>query len=591
MKNAWLVRGISIALLLTSSATIAATADEKLTVLIDDHWAHSLREDPIMASGAGTKAENHRLPGASQEDLARQANAEAAFLNRLGDIEVSELSDSQKVNYEVFAWVLSQSLRDHELQSSRIPFNSFSGFFSNALQASDGIALESVEDYEAYIARLNEFPRYFSENITNMRAGIQSGLVLSKIVVEGIAPTIAGRIHDDPTDSPLYKPFSDMDKRISAKDQQRLKNAAAAAIQDKVFIALRDLHTFLTEEYMPAATETFGISEVPGGAEYYAHQIAKYVTLTDITPAEIHEIGLAEVARIRAEMDTVIAELEFDGSFQEFTKFLRTDPQFYARSAEELLQAAAYTAKRIDLVMPGFFGHLPRLPYGVVPVPDAIAPNYTTASYNGAPIGGTRGGAYWVNTYALDQRPLYELTALTLHEAVPGHHHQIAIGQELTNVPNFRRNLYFSAFGEGWALYTEKLGIEMGVYRTPYEHFGRLSYEMWRACRLVIDTGVHAMGWSRQQALDYLGNNTSLSRANVRAEVDRYISWPGQALAYKLGELKIWELRREAEQRLGEQFNLAEFHDRLLDNGALPLTMLETRIRRYIDKKLDTELK
>ena len=288
------------------------------------------------------------------------------------------------------------------------------------------------------------------------------------------------------------------------------------------------------------------------------------------------------MARIRLEMDEVIADTGFTGSFEEFTNFLRSDPQFYASDAQQLLKEAAFVAKKIDYVMPEFFGRLPRVPYGVVPVPDEIAPNYTTASYNSGPVGGTRGGAYWVNTFALDQRPLYELPALTLHEAGPGHHQQTAIARELEDLPPFRRELYFSAFGEGWGLYSEKLGIEMGIYQTAYEHFGRLSYEMWRACRLVIDTGSHAQGWTRQRALDYLSDNTSLSAANVRAEVDRYISWPGQALAYKLGEMKISELRQRAEEELGDAFDIRSFHDALLGQGSLPLDLLETVVETYI---------
>ncbi|MEM7277339.1 MAG: DUF885 domain-containing protein [Pseudomonadota bacterium] len=578
---------LALAATLFFTSAFAGEADDKLMRLIDDHWQYALQENPILATSAGINSSNNRLPGVSQQDEARRLERERGFLNRLGDINKDELSKNNQVNYDLFAWVVSLSVTDYELGSSRIPFNSFSGFFTSALSASDGVAMESVADYEAYIARLNDFPRYFSENVENMRAGIRAGFVMPKIVIEGIQPTVAAQISKDPTESRLYKPFLAMNKKLPTKDAKRLQKLAKKAISESVNSALKDFSDFLRGDYMKAATDTYGISSVPGGDEYYRHQIATYVTLNNITPQEIHNIGLEEVARIRAEMDAIIAELEFEGSFEDFTNFLRTDPQFYAKSADELLQAAAYTAKRIDLVMPGFFGHLPRLPYGVVPVPDAIAPNYTTASYNPAPLGGTRGGAYWVNTYALDQRPLYELTALTLHEAVPGHHHQIAIAQELGDVPDFRRQLYLSAFGEGWALYTEKLGVEMGVYRTPYEQFGRLSYEMWRACRLVIDTGVHAMGWPRQRALDYLSDNTSLSKANVRAEVDRYISWPGQALAYKLGELKIWELRREAEARLGNDFDLAEFHDKVLGNGALPLTMLENQIRRYIDEKLE----
>ena len=285
-------------------------------------------------------------------------------------------------------------------------------------------------------------------------------------------------------------------------------------------------------------------------------------------------------------MNAIISELEFAGDFEDFTRFLRTDEQFYVNSADQLLKEAAYVAKRIDYVMPKFFGKLPRRSYGIVPVPSELAPGYTTAAYNASPIGGVVGGAYWVNTYALDQRPLYELPALTLHEAVPGHHHQISLAQELEDVPEFRRSQYFTAFGEGWGLYAEKLGIEMGIYQTPYEHFGRLSYQMWRACRLVIDTGIHSQGWSRDQAIAYLGSNTSLSAANVEAEIDRYISWPGQALGYKLGEMKIWELRRKAEQALGDEFDIRSFHDVLLGSGALPLSMLEAQIDRYIGSEI-----
>ena len=285
-------------------------------------------------------------------------------------------------------------------------------------------------------------------------------------------------------------------------------------------------------------------------------------------------------------MDALIEESGFEGSFGEFTEFLRTDPQFYAETAEELLQAASFVAKKIDYRMPEFFGRLPRTPYGVVPVPDEIAPNFTTAAYNYAVVGGTRGGAYWVNTYALDQRPLYELPALTAHEAVPGHHQQNAIALEIEGVPEFRKVLGYSAFGEGWGLYSEKLAIDMDIYENEYEHFGRLSYEMWRACRLVIDTGIHAKGWSRQQALDYLGDNTSLSQANIRAEVDRYISWPGQALAYKLGEMKILELRARAETELDDRFDIREFHDVVLGQGALPLDLLERVVNQYIEEAL-----
>ncbi|WP_353056948.1 DUF885 domain-containing protein [Microbulbifer sp. MLAF003] len=370
----------------------------------------------------------------------------------------------------------------------------------------------------------------------------------------------------------------------SPAEQQRLRETGKAAIEQVAIPAFARVANFLEGDYLKAASETIGAEKMRGGSDYYRHNIRNYVTL-DMDPLEIHRTGLAEVKRIRAEMEELIKESGFKGTFEEFTHFLRTDPQFYAQTPEELLKETAYISKRIDYLLPEFFNLLPRTPYGVVPVPSEIAPNYTTASYNPAAIGGTRGGAYWLNTYGLDQRPLYELPALTLHEAVPGHHLQNALSQELENVPDFRRNLYLSAFGEGWALYSERLGKEMGLYTTPYEHFGRLSYEMWRAARLVIDTGIHSQGWTRQQALDFLSSNTSLSPANVRAEVDRYISWPGQALSYKMGEIKIRQLRAQAEKELGDRFDLRVFHDALLKNGALPLSMLEEQMQGFIEEQ------
>lgn len=563
----------------------AKTAESQLHAIIDEHWDYSLRENPLMATQAGVSDYNHLLPRVTVADRERRLAAEREFLHRLQAIDAEALGADQRINHELLEWVLRDSIHAYELNLARIPFNTFYGFYMAVLSMTNGLPMATVDDYEDYIARLNEIPRYFSENIDNMRAGMSTGFTLPRIVMDGILPTIEAQVYDNPEASSFHDPFADMGDGIPEADQARLLLAGRKAVKDSAITAFAGLAAFFKDEYLAAATATLGAEQLPDGKAYYAHQIASYATVTDQSSTEIHNIGLAEVARIRTEMDALIAGLKFDGDFAAFTEFLRTDPQFYANSAEELLKEAAYTAKRIDYLMPGFFGKLPRLSYGVVPVPDEVAPNYTTAAYVGPPIGGTVGGAYWVNTYALDQRPLYELTALTLHEAVPGHHHQGALSQELENMPDFRRNLYISAFGEGWGLYSEKLGIEMGVYRSPYENFGRLSYEMWRACRLVIDTGIHSQGWSRAQAMAYLAGNTSLSRGNVRSEVDRYISWPGQALSYKLGELKIWELRHRAEEALGDDFDLREFHDVLLGNGALPLSMLENVIDRYIADK------
>lgn len=571
-----------LAMILLSTAAFAekSTAEQQLDAVMAEHWDYALAESPTLATAVGVNDYNDRMPSDTRESQSRRLAAEQAFLRRVEDIDRESLSQAGRANLDIFKWVLEDSIGDYELNLSRIPFNTFSGFFMNALSASDSVAMSSVEDYEDYIARLSDIPRYFNENMDNMRAGVASGFVLPQIVIDGVLPTIEAQVKDDPEDSSFYEQFAEMSDRLGEAEKERLREQGRAVIRDEVLPAFAALATFFRDEYK--ASETVGASDLDEGADYYAFNIKRYTTLTNASASEIHQIGLGEVKRIRAEMDAIIAELKFDGDFAAFGKFLRTDPQFYASSKEQLLKEAAYIAKRIDYVMPGYFGVLPRQPYGIVPVPDEIAPNYTTGAYYGAPLGARHGGAYWVNTYALDQRPLNELPALTLHEAVPGHHHQNAISQELEDVPAFRRGLYFSAFGEGWALYTEKLGIEMGVYQTPYEDFGRLSYEMWRACRLVVDTGLHSQGWTRQQAMDFFFNNTSLSEGNIRAEVDRYISWPGQALAYKLGELKIWELRRIAEHDLGDRFDLREFHDVVLGNGAVPLAMLEDIVLRWV---------
>ncbi len=582
-----LIQTIALLSALTLFSTIAcaekSAAEQQLDAIMEEHWDYSLAQSPTLATAVGVNDYNDRMPSDTRESQLQRLAAEQAFLRRVIDIDAESLSQAGRANRDIFKWVLEDSIGDYELNLSRIPFNTFSGFFMNALSASDSVAMSSVDDYEDYIARLSDIPRYFNENIANMRAGVASGFVLPQIVIDGVLPTIEAQVKDNPEDSSFYEQFAEMSARLSEAEQKRLRAQGRAVIRDKVLPAFAALATFLRDEYQ--ASVSVGASDLEGGADYYAFNIKRYTTLTNTTANEIHQIGLGEVQRIRTEMDAIIAELEFDGDFAAFGRFLRTDPQFYASSKEQLLKEAAYIAKRIDYVMPGYFGRLPRQPYGIVPVPDEIAPNYTTGAYYGAPPASRHGGAFWINTYALDQRPLYELPALTLHEAVPGHHHQNALSQELEGVPDFRRSLYFSAFGEGWGLYSEKLGVEMGVYETPYENFGRLSYEMWRACRLVVDTGMHSQGWTRQQALDFFFNNTSLSEGNIRAEVDRYISWPGQALAYKLGELKIWELRHIAEHDLGDRFDLREFHDVVLGNGAVPLAMLEDIVLRWVESK------
>ena len=584
------MRSFSLFLLLVvalnSIQTFAQSDRRQLEELLADYWSYTLQESPTLATRAGVNDFNHLLPQVSPVDQARKLRSEEAFQERLNSIDRDSLNRDNQVNYDLLDWELGRSIDGMRLNTSRIPFNTFSSFFSGALRASFGINMNTEEDYRDYIARIEEFPRYFNENIENMRQGIRDGFVLPKIIIGGVLPTVQAQVYDNPDDSSLADPILDINERLPEAVRTQIINDTRSAIRTYAIPSFRQLVTFLEEEYYPAATEGIAATDLENGEEYYSHQIRVYTTRTDLTADDIHEIGLSEVTRIRSEMDALIEESGFEGSFGEFTEFLRTDPQFYAETAEELLQAASFVAKKIDYRMPEFFGRLPRTPYGVVPVPDEIAPNFTTAAYNYAVVGGTRGGAYWVNTYALDQRPLYELPALTAHEAVPGHHQQNAIASEIEGVPEFRKVLGYSAFGEGWGLYSEKLAIDMDIYENEYEHFGRLSYEMWRACRLVIDTGIHAKGWSRQQALDYLGDNTSLSQANIRAEVDRYLSWPGQALAYKLGEMKILELRARAETELDGRFDIREFHDVVLGQGALPLDLLERVVNQYIEEAL-----
>lgn len=583
---------VGLVLLLSLAGSVATAeensiADAALDNIIAEYWNNYLAADPIAATRVGVNRFNDLLPVVTERAETRHLKANRGFLGRVRDLDQAALSDDGRVNAELLTWVLEDAVQASYLGLSRIPFNTFTGFFMRALTASDGVSMERAQDYEDYINRMSEVPRYFAENIANMRRGAVDGFVLSQIVIDGVLPTIQAQVKDAAENSSFFEPFEKMSTRLSAAEQKRLRAEAKNVIETDVMPAFNNLAMYLSDEYQ--ASQSLGAEQLPNGEAYYAFQIRRYTTLTNTSADEIHATGLAEVARIRNEMDAIIEELEYDGDFAAFTKHLLSDPQFYAKSEEELLQKVAYTAKQIDYLMPGYFGKLPRQSYGIVPVPDEIAPNYTTGAYYGAPIGAKNGGAFWVNTYALDQRPLYEIPALTLHEAVPGHHHSNALALELQDVPAFRRTLGFSAFGEGWGLYSEKLGVEMGVYKTPYEHFGRLSYEMWRACRLVIDTGIHSQSWTRQQAIDYLLNNTALTVANARAEIDRYISWPGQALSYKLGELKIWELRRRAESELGDAFDLRAFHDAVLGHGELPLSMLEAEIDRFIDKALDGE--
>ena len=560
----------------------ADAATQQLQQLFADEWSARLSQNPLFASRMGVTDYNDRLPDMSPAAQQRNLDASLGYLARLESIDRSDLTPDDQVDYDLFKFIVGHRTTLAKYKQYRMPILSDSGFHMNVQRMYESMPFASTQDYASYLSRLKALGPYFDQNIENMRAGIADGFTQPRVILDGIVSSISGPIVEQSQDSIFYSPFDNIPAHFSDEDADRLRKEAASVIGETVIPAYQDFLRFFTDEYMPGARDTLGASSLENGAAYYEDLTRFYTTLDDATPDGIHEIGLQEVARIREEMEAIIRQVEFDGTFAEFIEFLRTDPQFYVDEPKQLLKEASYIAKKVDGQMPAFFRTLPRLSYGVQPVPDDIAPNYTTGRYWGAPIGGRRGGYYMVNTYALDKRPLYTLAALTVHEGVPGHHHQSALRQEIEGVADFRRAFYPHAFGEGWGLYTEKLAIEMDIYETPYDDFGRLSYEMWRAVRLVIDTGMHYKGWSREQAQNFLADNSALSLHNVRTEVDRYISWPGQALAYKMGELKILELRARAEQELGDKFDIRDFHDAILMTGGVTLDLLEQEIERYI---------
>ena len=565
------------------SLPLVADDVAKLHDLFDREWEVRLREDPMTATSVGRHEYNDRLPSVAPADLKRQADLARGFLAELKAIDRAKLPHAEAINHDIFRAQLEENIAEYELGDHEMPFNADSGFHSSFSRLPQEVPLKTARDYENYIARLRAWPRYMDEQIAHMRAGLKRGFSVPRATLEGYDTTISAHVVDDPAKSVFWEPFAELPASVPASEHQRLREQGRAA----VLAAIGGYRTFLDffrKEYLPGARTTLAAHELPNGRAYYAQKIREFTTL-DLTADEIHQKGLAEVARIELEMRAVLKQAKFDGDFAAFLQFLRTDPRFYAKTPEELLMHASYIAKRMDGKLPSLFGKLPRLPYTVEAVPADIAPKYTTGRYVGAPQGSTRPGIYWVNTHKLEARPLFNLEALTLHEAVPGHHLQIALARELEGLPNFRRFSYISAFGEGWGLYSEWLGLEAGFYTDPYSNFGRLTYEMWRACRLVVDTGLHAKGWTRQQAIDYMAARTALPIHEVTTEVDRYISWPGQALAYKLGEMKIRELRRRAESALGTSFDVREFHDVVLGSGAVPLTVLEGNVEGWIHSK------
>lgn len=560
----------------------AQSAAERFDALVTAVDSFDLANDPIRAGRKGDREALRRLPVVTPEADAERAAANEEFLERLRSIERSELPEEERLNYDLLEWMLGWRVELAPFDGERIPFTNDSGFHTMLGFLALQTPIRSADAAAAYVARMRDLPRYFREQTANLERGIETGWVQPRIVAERVLENARSAVPaEDPTESRYFEPLRELPSSIPEGRRAELRREAARAIEEAVRPAYRNLVSFLEQRYVPAAREELGARSMPGGEAYY-RALVRYHTTTELTPEEVHRIGVEEVERIRGEMEEIVAEVGFEGSFREFVDHLRTDGRFYADSAAGLLAFASYVAKRVDGKMPSYFGTLPRNSYGVRPVPDDIAPNYTSGRYWPGDYENGVSGGYMVNTYDLDSRPLYNIPALTLHEAVPGHHHQIALAREMEGVPDFREGLSVTAFTEGWGLYAEALGEEMGIYRTPYERFGRLSYEMWRACRLVVDTGIHWMGWSRERAEACLLENSALAEHNVRTEVERYISWPGQALAYKIGELRLKELRRRAEEALGERFDLRAFHDAVLLEGALPLGILEERIDAWI---------
>ncbi len=526
----------------------------------------------------------HPLGSNKEEDHFREYTFYQSIHTELDRIDKASLSFDDQINLELLQYSIEDNISSWTYKSYLNPILSDEGFHTGLAGMGSEI-LSSKKECENYISRLKDIPRYVDENLALMRKGLTLGICQPKAILDGYENTYVQHIVTDPEKSVFYKPFLTKPFSISDEDWKQITAAAKTGVLQYAVEAFKTIKIFFDTEYLPKTRTTIGVSNFPDGLAYYQDRVKHYTT-TDLSYEEVYQLGLSEVARIKKEMLDVINEVHFKGSLTEFITNLRTAPEFYAPTPEQLLKEASYIAKKADGMLPAFFGKLPRQPYGVEAVPAHLAPTYTAGRYSSASIFSKRAGHYWVNTYDLKSRPLYALEALTMHEAVPGHHLQIALAQELTDLPEFRRNLYVNAFGEGWGLYCEYLGTEMGFYKDPYSHFGRLTYEMWRACRLVLDVALHTKGWTREQAVKYLADNTALSLHEVNTEINRYISWPGQALAYKMGELKIKELRKRAEYKLKDKFDIREFHDLVLSQGTVTLKILDAMVDRYIAAKL-----
>lgn len=578
---------ITLVLVMLSFGVFAAEDSEMFQALLKRDWDFRISEFPSLARDNDVAGHEDRVTHVSEKDQLRRYEFWKQVKLELAAISCEKLEPGECIDYRIFERQINQFLAHYETRGYLIPFTSDWSFYMSWNRWGEETDFNTIDDYRHYLSRMKKLPAVMDEYIELMREGLRTGMTQPKVILDGRDVPIRKQLVENPERSSFYQPFLNLDEDIPDDVKQELVLEARRVVMEGVVPAYQRLLDFIVDEYYTGARSSLGAYSLPNGERFYQEQIYLYATV-DMTAEEIHQLGLSEVARIRAEMEAIIKDLKFEGEFADFIQFLRTDPQFYAKTPHELLAEASYVAKKVDGRLPQLFGKLPRQPYGIAPVPDNIAPFFTAGRYVNAPLSAKRGGYYWVNTHALESRTLYTLPALTLHEAVPGHHLQFALAAEQGDQADFRRNDYISAYGEGWALYAEKLGIEMGIYETPYQDFGRLTYEMWRACRLVIDTGIHAKGWSRKQAQDYLADNTALSIHEITTEIDRYISWPAQALSYKLGEYTIWQLRRDAEKRLGAAFDIRDFHDFILALGSVPLEVLKDEVNRWVNEQANS---
>ena len=572
----------TLALLISFNSFSSSDEDIRFLEIVDSEWQRSIDENPLYASYMGDKSSNQDWPDLSEKSLRIRQKKTRDVLEEIKNIDTEKLSEENKLNHRLFLYNYERSVRGQQFDSHLLVFGQRGGIQLEH-ETAESLGFMSRQDYLDWIARLEKLPNYIEQHITLAKLGIERNVTAPKILMERVARQIELQLVDEPTDSPFFNVFETIPANI--EDRSEIREKAIQVISEDVIPAYYKFRDFFIDEYLPASRTTIGVSDLPNGKAWYEN-LARYHTSTELMPDEIHQIGLSEVKRIRTEMNKIIERVDWEGTFDEFLNFLRTDPQFYFETGEELLQAYLATSKKLDPKIVPLFKVLPRMPYGIKPIPIESAPDTTTAYYMRPSADGSRAGYYYVNLYKPEVRPKYEIEVLSVHEAVPGHHLQIALAMEIENIPNFRKYSGYTAYVEGWGLYSESLGYDMGLYQDPYSEFGALTYDMWRAVRLVVDTGMHYKGWSREQAIEFFKENAAKTEQDIINEVDRYLIMPGQALAYKIGQLKIMELKKKSKESLGEKYDIKEFHHVILGEGALPLDILEEKVDQYIENNL-----